>query len=218
MATCLNAGRQYELKIADILSKLKYKNQTLNVEQLTAAAGHDNDVIFNICDNQYGIECKNKGAFEGGGRVMKLKDGKLYIEDNNIIKALYGEHLAFKGNIPSFLTGNKSSETWVSEKHLFQDEYVNVDPTAVSNYYNSKGSSYIQIEGKGLYHTGNDILELNVPFFQGDTRLRIRTSKHINRETGVPVDVTLALVFKRSSLKKSAYCLETNTPTLLRVE
>ncbi len=218
MATCLNAGRQYELKIVDILSKLRYKSQKLNVQAQTAAAGHENDVIFTIRDKYYGIECKNKGGFEGGGRVLKVINGKLSVEDDGLIKTLYGEHNAFHKIIPSFLKGDKTKETWLSEKHLFQDEYIHVESTAISNYYRAKGSSYIQVEGKGLYHTGNDVLDLGVPLFQGDTRLRIRTTKHINKKTGVPRDVTVALVFKRSSLKKSQYCLETSRPTLLEGE
>lgn len=218
MATCLNAGRQYELKVVDILSKLKYNNQRLNVQALTAAASHDNDVVFAVREKYYGIECKNKGAFEGGGRVLKVINGNLCVEDIGLIKTLYGEHVAFNGMIPSFLKGDRSKDTWLSEKDLFHDEYIHVEPTAISEYYKTKGSSYIQVEGKGLYHTGNDVLEFGVPLFQGDTRLRIRTTKHIDRKTGVPRDVTVALVFKRASLAKSPYCLETSRPMSLEGE
>lgn len=218
MATCLNAGRQYELKIVDVLSRLRYNNQRLNVQALTAAASHDNDVVFAIREKYYGIECKNRGAFEGGGRVLKVVNGSLCVEDSGLIKTLYGEHVAFNGMIPAFLGGDRSKETWLTQKYLFQDEYIHVAPTAISEYYRAKGSSYIQVEGKGLYHTGHDVLEFGVPLFQGDTRLRIRTTKHIDRKTGVPRDVTVALVFKRSSLQKSPYCLESSRPTLLEGE
>lgn len=218
MVGCLSSGIQYELKIASILSKIKYKNQKLNMHQTTAAAGHDNDIMFTINEKSYGIECKNKGAFEGGGRVMKVNNGKLCVHDNSLINVLYGNYIPFNGNIPGFLGEDKTTKTWMDQKHIFSDEYIQVESTAISNYYKTKGSSYIQIEGKGLYHTGDDILELDVPLFQGSTRLRIRTTKHIDKKTGVPKDITVALVFKRSSLEKSLYCLETNLPKLMEVE
>lgn len=145
---------------------------------------------------------------------MKLIRDKLEIEKEGLLKTLYGSHTAFEGKIPSFLTGDKTYYTWKLEKDIFQDEYISVDSAAISNYYKAKGSSYIQIEGKGLYHTGNDILELGVPFFEISAQLRVRTSKHIDRKTKVPRDVSIALVFKRNQLKKSPFCIETNVPSL----
>lgn len=214
MASCLRSGTVYETRIVCILSKLKYKHQTLDVQKHTASASHANDIVFSIGEKYYGIECKNKGAFEGGGCVMKLIRDKLEIEKEGLLKTLYGSHTAFDGKIPSFLKGDKTYDTWKLEKEIFQDEYISVDAKAISDYYKAKGSSYIQIEGKGLYHTGNDILEVDVPFFEATAQLRIRTSKHIDRKTKVPRDVSLALVFKRNQLKKSPFCIETNIPSL----
>jgi hypothetical protein len=161
-----------------------------------------------IIGTTIGIECKTKGGFEGGGRVMKLVGDKLHLEDG-IIKSLLGDHVPFGGSIPSFLRGDSSIETWNAEKELFKDDYINAPSYAIAEYYRLKGTHYIQIEGKGFYHTGIDVLDIGIPLFETQTKLRIRTSKHINRKTGVPRDVTIALCMNNRLLKKSPLCIMT---------
>jgi hypothetical protein len=78
-------------------------------------------------------------------------------------------------------------------------------------YYHSKNTYYIQIENIGLFHTGEDILALDVPFFSCKTKLRIRSTKH--KKNGIPTDITAAMQFDRKSLIKSLYNFETNLPS-----
>jgi len=201
------SGQAYERVVATRLSTLNFNRIPIQVGQLTAGAGHSNDVSCTILETPIGIECKTKGGFEGGGRVMKLVDGKLFVVEDGIIKTLLGGHIPFEGRVPCFLRGDSTFDTWKTEKHLFKDEYISAPSYAIAEYYRLKGSQYIQIEGKGFYHTGIDVLELGVPLFETQTKLRIRTSKHINRKTGVPRDVTIALCMNNRLLKKSPLCI-----------
>jgi len=204
-----HSGQAYERIVAARLATLNFNNIPIRVSQVTAGAGHSDDVSCTISDTLIGIECKTKGGFEGGGRVMKLVEGKLSVVEGGIIKTLLGDYVPFEGRIPSFLQGDSLFDTWKSEKDLFKDEYINAPSYAIAEYYRLKGSQYIQIEGKGFYHTGIDILELGVPLFETQTKLRIRTSKHINRKTGVPRDVTIALCMNNRLLNKSPICIMT---------
>jgi hypothetical protein len=204
-----HSGQKYEQDVALRLATLNFNSIPIQVSHITAGAGHLNDVSCVISDISIGIECKTKGGFEGGCSVMKVVDGKLSITKDCIIKTLLGEHVPFKGCIPSFLKGDSSSDTWKTEKSLFKDEYIDVPSYIIAEYYRLKGSQYIQIEGKGFYHTGIDVLNLGVPLLETQTRLRIRTTKHFNRKTGVPRDVTIALCMNKSLLKKSPLCIMT---------
>lgn len=204
-----HSGQAYERIVATRLATLNFNNNPIQVSQVTAGAGHSNDVSCTILETPIGIECKTKGGFEGGGRVMKLLDGKLSVTEDGIIKTLLGDHVPFNGRIPSFLKGDSSLDTWKSEKELFKDDYINAPSYAIAEYYRLKGSQYIQIEGKGFYHTGIDVLNLGLPLFETQTKLRIRTTKHINRKTGVPRDVTIALQMNNMLLKKSPICIMT---------
>jgi len=49
---------------------------------------------------------------------------------------------------------------------LSKDNPYNFTGTSlVTEFYKGKGNSYIQLKGKGLYHLGEDILNLGVPQF-----------------------------------------------------
>jgi hypothetical protein len=203
------SGHSYELKVCQRLATLAFNGTPLRVMGTTAGSTTGDDIRFEIFDRVIGLECKTKGGFEGGGTKMTLVDGKLSVKQDGLLKTLFGDYIPYGGRIPSFMVGDRSPQTWQTEKDMFGDVYIDVPNYSVSDYYRIKGSSYIQVEGKGLYHTGLDILELGVPLFDVQTKLRLRTSKHINRKTGVPTDITLALVFKRNSLRSSNLCLVT---------
>jgi hypothetical protein len=209
MANAFRSGQTYELAVFESLKTLTYNGNTITVIGSPAGATADDDIRFAVSDIVIGLECKTKGGFEGGGVKLDLVDGKLCVQREGLLKTLLGDYVPYNGSIPSFMSGDKTTETWKLEKDIFGDAYIHVPSYSVADYYRMKGSAYIQVEGKGLYHTGIDILELGVPLFDVETKIRLRTSKHINRKTGVPTDVTLALVFKRISLRASPLCLVT---------
>ena len=75
--------------------------------------------------------------------------------------------------------------------------------------------AYIQIENKGLYHTGEDPLNLGVPYFScEETNLRIRSTKH--KKNGICTDVTAALQYNKRRLVKSLFSLDGILPPSMK--
>ncbi len=209
-ATALRNGIEYEKRVADSLSKLVYKGKSILVHTMTAGASGDSDVRFSIDDIQYSIEVKDKKAFEGGQKRMISGEGGLRIPEEGLHKQCLGSYIPFHGNVPSFLKGDKRPEQWLQEKHLFVDEYIPVDNKKVTEYYRQKGESYIQVEGKGLYHLGSDILGLDVPEFSCETTLRIRCKCH----KSVPMNrsIMTSFIYNKKTLVSSNYDLVTKPP------
>lgn len=54
------------------------------------------------------------------------------------------------------------------------NKYVDIPSSFIAKKYNSKGTNYIQIGGKGLYYLGSNPLKLPIPEFTGDARIEIR--------------------------------------------
>lgn len=211
---CLTSGRRYEIVIYERVRLFKVNDHHLEVRKDTAGAGHGNDIAVIYQQRNIGIEAKNKGAFEGGGTKL-VHNGTAWCTDS-FLKSVIDEVKPYNGHIPSCLSGNdKTLTTWNKEKNEFKDIYVDMPDTSISDYYRAKGSQYIQIEGKGLYHTGEDPMNLGVPLFTVSTRLRIRLTKH--KKKGVPTDMTAALVFKRRHLVKSTFCFQTNLPSSIQM-
>ena len=214
----LRCGKLYETVVKEIMQKIMFNGVRIVVDDITAGAGSGKDIKFKCEERDLSIEIKNGGAFEGGGTTLKHNGDKWVITEECYLKTLMGEHNPFGGKKPGCLNGDITSAKWKEEKSQFVDEYIDQLPTAISEYYRLKGDSYIQIKGKGLYHTGEDPLVLGVPLFTVPTRLRTRMTKHMHKKHKVPTDVTAALVFYRKNLIKSPYCLETKLPPSMQME
>lgn len=207
---CLQNGVLYEKKVADSLCKVQYKGIPLNVDKTTAGATKESDIRISIEGKIYGIEIKDKKAFEGGQKRMSPSESGLIIPEDCLHKECLGQYIPFQGRIPSFLKGDKRPEQWTAEKHLFADEYISVDSKKVTEYYRRKGESYIQVEGRGLYHLGTDILEFGVPEFSCSTQLRIRCKCH--KSTPMHRSIMTSFIYKKETLDPSPYDLVTNPP------
>lgn len=197
---CLRNGKSYEEKVRLALIKSNNKIQCFK----TAGASHSPDIVFELDQKNFTIEVKNKNATECGQRSLKLIEGKLSLPDisNNQTHIQYlGNHIPFGGKIPSFLKGNKSLNVWLTEKPLFKDEYLELDRSACRKYYKANGSDYIQIEGKGLYHTGSNPLGLDTPLFECRSRMRIRCKQH--GSTSLPSSVQAVFLMDKKTLEKS---------------
>jgi hypothetical protein len=156
----------------------------------------------------YGLESKTLNASEGGQRKFYLKEGILELPNDDrtrIHRALLPpDFKLWEGRVPSFVKGDRTQDTWNKEAASFRDVYVNADNTAVANFYKKKGTHYIQIEGKGLYHTGEDPCNFGVPLFSCSTRLRIRCKRH---KGSIPGTVMAALNYNKNTLPKTPFCL-----------
>ena len=207
---CLQNGISYEQKILLKLSMISYKNYPIQIQHKSGGATMNADIQLQVGDILIQIEAKNKGAFEGGGKTMKLHNGRLSCPNGSIHSIILDGYTPWSGRIPSFLKGDKSLRTWNCEKFFFRDEYRRIAPDVISQYYYKKNIHYIQVEGKGLYHTGNDILQLGVPLFECRARLRIRCKQHSS--SSMPSSVQASFTFDRRSLDTSPYDIESNLP------
>lgn len=207
---CLQNGLQYEKKVADALSTYVYHGTPLQVHATTAGASKDSDVRFTIGGASFSIEVKDKKAFEGGQKRMSPGDHGLCIPEECLHKECLGSYIPFQGRIPSFLKGDKRPEQWAAEKHLFADEYIPVESKKVAEYYRRKGESYIQVEGKGLYHLGIDVLGCGVPEFDCETQLRIRCKCH--KSTPMQRSIMSSFIYKKETLAPSPYDILTKPP------
>lgn len=212
---CLPNGKAYETMVAESLGKLRYKNIPIIVSRSTAGASDVPDIIFAVGRSRIALECKTKGAFEGGGKKFETSEKGLVINENCIHKILIGDYIPWNGCIPSYLKGDKSLETYEKERDQFPDEYIDVPADTVAKYYAKKSIVYIQIEGYGLYHTGSDVLGLNVPEFICSSRIRIRYKCH-GKTKRFQMSVQASFNYNKSSLIKSPYDLLTNPPPELR--
>lgn len=211
MAGAFKAGMKCEGGLLEIM-KRTYDIQTGDClcafDAVSAGAGEGIDVPFHFRGGSYGLESKTLNASEGGQRKFNLVNGVLELSDEErtrIHKALLPpDFKLWEGRIPSFVKGDRTQETWNKEAASFRDVYVNAENTSVANFYKKKGTHYIQIEGKGLYHTGEDPCNFGVPFFSCSTRLRIRCKRH---KGSVPGTVMAALNYNKNTLPKTPFCL-----------
>lgn len=86
----------------------------------------------------------------------------------------------------------------------------------IQKLYKAKGCNYIQISnGFGLYHLGEDICNFDVPLFDVEQQLRVRTKIHQrkNKKGYCNLSVTIACKPKKikKDLIKSKYSLDDKT-------
>jgi hypothetical protein len=198
-------GMVFEAAVAAQLSRLQYKGLPFLVIGTAGATGAT-DVRFQWGDLQCALEAKARGAFEAGQKKYSLDQGVLRLPPCLHADLLPG-YLPFHGKIPPFLQRRMTSQEWAAVKSDYQDEYViNESLTSVANYYKAKGSSYIQIEGYGLYKTSEeDPLEFGVPLMECKTSVRIRCKKH--KTVPLSMSVMCSIIYDKASLRSSPICL-----------
>lgn len=121
----------------------------------------------------------------------------------------------YDGEIPPFMEKSLTHEEWIKIKldtKIWDDKYIDIPPDSISKLYQAKGCKYIQIsDGYGLYHLGDDICNFNVPPFNVEQRLRIRTKVHTrkNKKGFCNLSITVACQPKSiSSIECSKYSLD----------
>ncbi|MCK9607820.1 MAG: hypothetical protein M0R33_15360 [Methylomonas sp.] len=211
----LKSGKTYEEKIAAQLKTCKFNGKPLQVSETAGASATKHDIDFVADGIVVSLECKNGGAFECGGRCLKVTNGKLIIREECLHQRVLGNYCPFGGKIPAFLRGDKTLKTWANEKQQFRDEYIKNLPTNVMcEYYKSKGVHYIQIADRGLFRTGADILNLGVPTIACEVIVRIRCKQHSS--SSMPSSVQASFVFNKKTIPVSPFDLVSNIPENLR--
>lgn len=185
----LHSGKAWEVQLATRLTTLHFNGEPVHVGA-TAGGGHGIDIPTTIGGIPIGFEA-GTNKFEGGGCTLRLVDRVLVVpESHPLLRTLMGTHRPW-GVAPSL-------EAKCPEDHF------PVPSDSVARYYSEKGCHYFSLAKKGLYHTGNDVLNLGVPFLDlPGTYLRSRVTKHM--KNGKPTDYTTALVFPLAKLAPSPY-------------
>lgn len=193
----LHAGARQEGASAARLGNLKFNGIQIRVGK--TAGGNDGvDIPAVFGEKLVGFESGTNGKFEGTGCTLSLEGGRLEVpEKQKFLKELMGAYRPWGGVVPSL------------DKKCPDDHYP-LPNDAVARAYRAKGADYIQI-GKGLYHTGGDVLGLGVPLFECEgTTLRTRVTKHMKKlpdGSRKPTDYTTAIVFPTRRLVRSPYSL-----------
>lgn len=202
MSNAYANGVRVEKMVQQRLMTLLYKGKPMKVSKTAGADKSAHDIVVS---HLFNLETKSLHASEGGGCTLRFRDGAFQLPEHPALREgieAYGKPL-WDGRIPSFLTGDRSINTWNAEKKQFPGIYIPVGSSAVADYYQRKGTQYIYVQGKGLYHTGEDPLELGVPKFELPCRIRIRLKQH--HSNSVPQDAQACFNYKIRGLPKSPY-------------
>jgi hypothetical protein len=98
-----------------------------------------------------------------------------------IFETIIGAANLFGGKTTTFLEHPVTHSEWTTikkETPEFKDTYISCGDNTISQLYKAKGCQYIQVDGKGLYHTGEDTCDFGVPYFECPQRVRIRLKVH----------------------------------------
>ena len=189
----LHNGTREEGCVASRLKTLLYNGTPVQVGE-TAGGGHGDDVPTTIGGMRVGFEVGTPGKFEGGGCTLRVENGQLAVPENKpLLRSLMGSYRPWGGVVPPLTS-------------VCPDDYLDVPRDSIARYYREKGTHYLSM-GKGLYHTGEDVLGLGVPLFEVDgIRLRTRVTKHMAKLADggrKPTDYTTALTFPVRKLAPS---------------
>lgn len=219
--TSFKNGKRYQTNICDRLNHITIDG-TLGVATEVKGADSGPDISYKIKDIIVGVEVKNKGGFEGGSSKMEYSEElkTLHFPHSKLHQRYLGGKTIYGGRNLPWYKGERTQQSYNSVSHVFDVEIrIELPETAMSEYYNNSGVHYIQIEGYGLYHTGNDILKLGVPFFKCEQRMRIRTSKHkkpLASGASIPSDVVGDINYIKKTLIRSEYDLNDNLPSSMK--
>jgi len=196
---CSIKGREYELSCFE---NIRHSDK---VVKLGGGSSHEPDIFMNGGH----IELKPDKSPDWGQTILKWDgDSNKWVPNNDLFQK-YMDKVEFRP--PPFLFKNMLYDEWLKIKHDYSDEYIDINEQEIQNFYRKKGCAYIQIKGGyGLYHLGEDPLELNVPEFNVKQRIRIRVKIH--SKTNSQLSVTAAFQpIDIQDLKPSVYSLDDKT-------
>ena len=225
---CSVSGYNYEKKIHNVVKNCYINDKPFNTQKEDELAGSSskNDIECNfITEKDIGIEAKKYNTPDWMQCSIKYnketktweatKRGKIPIECRKIFNKLINKINLYDGEIPPFIERSITHEEWLkikSETKRWNDMYIDIPSNCISNLYQEKGCNYIQIsDGYGLYHLGNDKCDFNVPLFNIEQQLRIRTKIHTrkNKKGFCNLSVTIACQPKDiTNLNPSKYSLD----------
>lgn len=219
MAECSKRGIAYESVVREVCAQFRFNDAPL-FSAKSAGCSHGCDLILQVSGRQIGIEIKNRRATECGQRTLHICESAPHErilalpEAARVHRAALGNHIPFGGYVPRFLSATTETERrnlWREEKAKCADEtLVEIPSTIIRDYYAEQGSSYMQLEGFGLYRTGaDDPLQTKAPLFECQTKVRIRCKRHGKK--GAPprsIQVSLVMCAKARTIPPSQFSLD----------
>lgn len=219
---CSIQGRRYEKTISDLCKSFKSMHIDIPFNTQTddelggCSAGHDIMLNFNK-DKDIAVEAKRVTPDWMQLSIEPDKNGiwkstvksKIPLESQQIFEFFLKNMDMFEK--PPFLEKTINYEEWIKIKHLYKDRYISVPNDTISRVYFAKGVHYIQLNGYGLYHTGTNPCNFNVPFFACEQRLRVRCKRHGKKDANgnhLPSSVMASFCPKLKTLSKSIYSLD----------
>jgi hypothetical protein len=225
---CSKNGSEYEKKIHNIVQYC-YIDETQFNTQKVEELGHSsskNDIECNYLGvNNIGIEIKKyktpdwmQCSIKYNLETQKWEGSsqcKIPTESRDLFNNLINSVNLYDGDIPPFMKQSITHDEWVKikkETNKWNDKYIDVPSDTISKLYCAKGCDYIQIsDGYGLYCLKNDVCGFNVPLFNVEQQLRIRTKIHTkkNKKGYCHLSVTVACQPKNiKNLTPSNYSLD----------
>jgi hypothetical protein len=216
---CSIEGKKYEHDVYNVVIKCYFDNyklfNTQNIKDLGGCSS-DNDLICNW-NNEIliPIEIKKMNTPDWMQCCikydLKLKkwigsiNNKIPNESKKLFEKLIDNLIIFNGKIPPFFEKNITHDEWKEIKNKtndFNDCYIDCPNDTIKKLYSSKGCKYIQISELGLYHLGDDICNFNVPEFNCEQELRVRTKIHSKCDKNGYCKLSVTLSCKPKHIKK----------------
>ena len=234
---CSVSGAKYEEKIAAVCRQIKSPHIAVplctHMIGCSAGSGPDIDIKLNWKKaSDIGIEAKRPTPDWMQMKLLKSESGawvgvnnpKIPVAAQRLFEQVIGQRVLYNGKTPPFLQRKITHADWLLTKAAepdFKDEYITCDQETISNLYQLKGCQYIQISGKGLYHTGQDTCGFGVPFFKCEQRIRIRIKVHSRSGAGGFASLSITAAAQPVNLKSvvaSPYSLDAleNVPLIFR--
>ena len=216
-------GKAYQSQIALKLNTVIINDLYYKVEEVSGAKSGPDIIIKGTPHGDIGFEIKTRGAFEGGSSKMEYDNSqnRLVFLNSKLHQHYLGNTQIYDGKNLPWYEGKRDIESYINVSNIFNKEiHINLPINTVSEYYKNTRVHYIQVQGYGLYHTGNDILNLDVPHFECEQYLRIRTSKHkvkISNNIRIPTDVVGDINYNKKTLIKSNYDLDGKLPQSIKL-
>ena len=231
---CSVNGDKYEKQIHNVVKncmtisedkELLAKPFNIQKDEELGGSTSKNDLICNYKNKDIGIEVKKYNTPDWMQCSIKYntkrkkweasKRGKIPIKAREIFENLIYDVNLFDGDIPPFFEKKITHEQWISIKKntdKWNDEYIDIPNDTIRNLYSAKNCHYIQISnGFGLYHLGNDVCNFNVPIFDIEQQIRVRTKIHSKKDKKgfCILSVTIACKPKNINLlQPSSYSLD----------
>lgn len=220
-ARCTEQGRLYERLVATVCQTIKsplldIPLNTQDPQELGGCSGKQ-DIVLNFRRrNDIGMEVKRVTpdwmqmsiCIGEDARWTPTAKVRIPLEAQTIFMS-YVHAINFP--VPPFLTRPITYVEWTNIKQMYKDRYHEVPNDIIARAYRAKNTHYIQVNGYGLYHTGEDVCGFGVPFFECNQYIRVRCKRHGKRDhTGkhVPSSVMMSFRPQLKTLAKSPYSLD----------